>query len=541
MAKLSPVFQDAQFDSNGNLLVGGKIYTYVAGSSTPLASYTDEAGGTAQSNPIILNARGEVDDPIWLTEGQSYKLRLFDAANNFIREFDDITGVGDNSVTLDQWIASGVTPTYVSPTQFTLPGDQTSAFAVNRRIKATVTAGTVYGYISVSAYTSLTTVTAVLDSGSLDAGLSAVQLGLITPDNTSIPQIPDWVTPEMFEDNSVTSRAIADSALGFALINGTLTASVASNALTIAIKTKAGNDPSATDPVLCVFRSSTLTDGAYVKRSITAATSLVISSGSTLGTANGVQSQLNILAIDNAGTVELAVTNNAGALNLDETGLISTTTEGGVGGADSINTIYSTTARSNVAYRNVGFVVSTQATAGAWVSDPAQIQLISYQPKRSEVISGTARATTSGTAINITGIPDWISTLVITWGNGSTSGASPVILQIRDSGGLETTNYSGSFCAAINSNDGAGFNQTNGFAVSTASAVSVIHSTIVLTRLDPATNTWAFKADTAFSSTTVAGVGAGTKSLSGTLDGFTLTTAGGTDTFDAGSLNWMGW
>jgi len=194
MAKLSPVFQDTQFDSSGNLLSGGLIYTYAAGSVTPQTTYTSSSGLTAQANPIVLNARAEVASPIWLTEGLSYKLRLFDSNNNFIREFDNVTGIGDNTVSLDQWISSGVAPTYINATSFTVPGDQTSNFTVGRRVKATVTAGTVYGTIASAVFTALTTVTLSMDGVSvLDAGLSSVQLGLITPDNTSAPVLPDNV------------------------------------------------------------------------------------------------------------------------------------------------------------------------------------------------------------------------------------------------------------------------------------------------------------------------------------------------------------
>lgn len=187
--KLSPILNEQQFDANGDPLVGGKIYTYAAGSSTPQTSFTAEDGLTPQANPIILNARGEVDNPIWLTAGLSYKLVLTDADDVVIRTIDDVTGVNDTGVTTSQWVDSGVTPTYVNATQFTLPGDQTNAFQVNRRVKCTVTAGTVYGYISVSAFAALTTVTVVLDSGTLDSGLSAVQLGLITPEDTSLFEI----------------------------------------------------------------------------------------------------------------------------------------------------------------------------------------------------------------------------------------------------------------------------------------------------------------------------------------------------------------
>lgn len=92
-----------------------------------------------------------------------------------------------------QWERWGLTPTYVSATQFTLAGDQRTSnggpIAVNRRIKATVTAGTVYGYISVVAYTSLTTITVVMDGASaLDSGLSEVAYGALTEDSGALPQ-----------------------------------------------------------------------------------------------------------------------------------------------------------------------------------------------------------------------------------------------------------------------------------------------------------------------------------------------------------------
>lgn len=142
-----------------------------------------------------------------------------------------------------------------------------------------------------------------------------------------------------------------------------ITASVATNALTVTL-----------NPTTLDFRSSTLTSGTVNTRIVAAAISVVVSSGSTLGTVNAVQNRLAVLAIDNAGTVELAVVNIAGGTNLNETGVISTTAEGGAGAADSATVIYSTTARTNVSYRVVGFVESTQATAGTWATAPSTIQ-----------------------------------------------------------------------------------------------------------------------------------------------------------------------
>jgi hypothetical protein len=87
-----------------------------------------------------------------------------------------------------------------------------------------------------------------------------------------------------------------------------------------------------------------------------------------------VQSRIVVLALDNAGTVELAVVNISGGNDLTETGLISTTALSVPGAADSATVIYSTLARTSVAYRVVGYVESTQATAGTWATTPSTIQ-----------------------------------------------------------------------------------------------------------------------------------------------------------------------
>lgn len=142
-----------------------------------------------------------------------------------------------------------------------------------------------------------------------------------------------------------------------------ITATVAANALTL------GLNPTSLD-----FRSSALTNGVSNTRAVPAPISLVVSSGSTLGTVSGQPARIALLAIDNAGTVELAVVNLAGGINLDETTLISTVAEGGAGGADSASAIYSASARANVPFRVVGFVDIAQAAAGTWATPPATIQ-----------------------------------------------------------------------------------------------------------------------------------------------------------------------
>ena len=179
-------------DSSGNPASGWKIYTYAAGSSTLQTTYTTSAGSVAQSNPIVINSLGfPTTGQIWLTAGQPYKLTLTDASDVVQKTEDNISGVNDTSVTIDQWVASGLTPTYVSATSFTLTGDQTTAFHVGRRLKTTNSGGTIYSTITATAFGALTTVTVANDSGTLDSGLSAVSYGLITATNTSVNEDMD--------------------------------------------------------------------------------------------------------------------------------------------------------------------------------------------------------------------------------------------------------------------------------------------------------------------------------------------------------------
>src|SRR4051812_31548391 len=76
------------------------------------------------------------------------------------------------------------------------------------------------------------------------------------------------------------------------LINGGLSVSVSASSLVVALKTAAGNDPSATDPVYAVFRHATGTNGAQSVIAITAASSVTVSATSTLGGADGIPLRL---------------------------------------------------------------------------------------------------------------------------------------------------------------------------------------------------------------------------------------------------------
>jgi len=91
---LSPIGNGQQFfDNNGVPLNGGLLYTYQAGSTTALASYTDISGSIANSNPIVLDSAGRSSNEIWLTYGLNYKFVLKTSAGVTIGTYDNIYGI----------------------------------------------------------------------------------------------------------------------------------------------------------------------------------------------------------------------------------------------------------------------------------------------------------------------------------------------------------------------------------------------------------------------------------------------------------------
>lgn len=173
-----------------------------------------------------------------------------------------------------------------------------------------------------------------------------------------------WVSSiTVVPDGSVTTAKLADGAASGAKLGSkiqSISASVSANALTVSASYLSLD-----------FRSTTLSSGEITTVTGTPA-NLVIPSGATLGTVSGVQSDLVVLAINNAGTIALAVVNLAGGVRLDETNVISANAINS--GSNNSNVIYSTTLLPASAYRVIGLLRSTQATAGSWTTAPSLVQ-----------------------------------------------------------------------------------------------------------------------------------------------------------------------
>lgn len=166
------------------------------------------------------------------------------------------------------------------------------------------------------------------------------------------------------------------------LMNCTLAASVASNNLTIALKTQAGADPSAGSPCVVSFRNVTATTGDYTAVLATTATSVVFNSGSGFGApGSSTPFRIWITAWNNAGTIVLGASNQTGANDIFpifEGAVQSSTACSACATATAAGTFYTTAAQTSKAIRILGYMewATGLATTGVWASGPTTIQLM---------------------------------------------------------------------------------------------------------------------------------------------------------------------
>lgn len=146
-------------------------------------------------------------------------------------------------------------------------------------------------------------------------------------------------------------------------------------------------------------------------------------------------------------------------------------------------------------------------------------------------IAATAVASTSGVNIDFTSIPSWVKRITVMFAGLSTSGTSPVRLQLGTSSGVETTGYTSTSTVMGVANG----TSTGGFDRYQTAAADVTSGWYVLTLIG--SNLWVCTAQYALSTASNPGWITGNKTTSATLDRVRITTVNGTDTFDAGTIN----
>jgi hypothetical protein len=235
-----------------------------------------------------------------------------------------------------------------------------------------------------------------------------------------VPAI-NTITPAMFGQAAV--------AFGVGMLNGILVASVAGNALTIAVKTLSGNDPSSIDEAWLLFRDAS---AGYAAIQLQAALSITVPSGATLGTVNGQANRIWVGVFNNGGLPVLGVYNSLSGTNVlpwDETSPANGT--GITSSATSAQLWYTASTLSSKVFRILGYVESTQGTAGQWATSPSKVQLFGPGVKRpgdtvqevTNSVSGSA-STTSATFVALAGenvsiIPSSASNLIRAEASGS--------------------------------------------------------------------------------------------------------------------------
>lgn len=164
--------------------------------------------------------------------------------------------------------------------------------------------------------------------------------------------------------------------------------------------------------------------------------------------------------------------------------------------------------------------ITVSGSGATWSIDPgATIDL------------GTPVATTSGTSIDFTSIPAGTRRITLMFSGVSLDSANAMLIQIGDSGGVETSGYVGT-----THNFASGNNRTDGFPIMSSDAAHVVHGAVVLTLMNASTNLWTAHGTLTVGTSSNPIVTSGSKALSDVLDRVRLTrvTSGN---FDAGSLN----
>jgi hypothetical protein len=141
--------------------------------------------------------------------------------------------------------------------------------------------------------------------------------------------------------------------------------------------------------------------------------------------------------------------------------------------------------------------------------------------------------TASGTAVDFTGIPSWVKRITVMFNGVSLSGSSNSLIQVGDNGGLEITGYQ-STNTGFTGSTGTTVSSTSGFLFGGGEEPNNTSGICILTNIS--TNSWVFSGSGKITPTATC-VSGGDKTLSATLDRLRITTANGTDTFDAGTIN----
>jgi hypothetical protein len=177
--------------------------------------------------------------------------------------------------------------------------------------------------------------------------------------------------------------------------------------------------------------------------------------------------------------------------------------------------------------------LTVNANANVTVNNSLFVSGNSVQP----LVSDTAKASTSGTTVEFTGIPSWVKRITVMFSGVSTSGTSNQLIQLG-TGGTPTYTTSG-YLGSVTTSTGATITAfSTGFMYNApVAATTVVHGIALLTNITG--NTWCLSSTLGLSDSTNTRLAGGSVALAAALTALRITTVNGTDTFDAGTINIM--
>jgi hypothetical protein len=336
--------------------------------------------------------------------------------------------------------------------------------------------------------------------------IGTADLLLIAPDSVDASLAPRKVTVQNLLDDGLTAGTFTTLNLTGALTYGTAT----------------GNRTVSTSATITTGTIPNLTAGTTTSTvaTITTGTIPTLTAGTTTGTAGIFTSGTVTTLNSTTGTITNLSTALAGDFTISQ-GTATLATSGATAG-----TYGSVTAIPFITVDAKGRI--TSATTGTFSSTPADGSITPAKLSQPLTLA-TAVASTSGTAIDFTGIPSWAKRITVMFNGVSTNGTSSHLIRIG-SGSIDISGYvSLSQYSSTISTDTSGFLVTHSFGAS-----EIVYGAFFL--LSIGSNVWVL---TGAAGGTVQRIASGGKTLSDVLDRVRITTVNGTDTFDAGSINIM--
>lgn len=474
MAVVTPTAKAQFLDATGAPLVGGLVYTYAAGTTTPQATYTDSTGSQANTNPIVLDSRGEAN--IWLGSA-TYKFRLCAADNTELWTVDNISA----PTTSLSPVLSGNVSIDTNSSGSALTITQSGTGAIIKIPDATNPAVTLF---------------TVDNTG---------QVGIGTASPGSAFDVSNGTIQVSSSGGAARSKIYADATNSYYTAEGARAAVITANSTNLIYAASNGyvGIKNATPTA-----ELDVTGAAKTSTSITAGTS--ISSGTTIasGTTLTAGSSLNV------------------------------TTSATIGTTLSVDTVQEKTASAGVSVNNTLKVDTINGKTTSTSITIAGVSITSSQvAAANRLINAYSPVTPSGlSAAEFTSVPSWVKRITVMLDSVSLSGTDNLLLQLGNASAYVTSGYTGSYTYLVNGGAVAAINNSTSFFVGTCAAGATVTLSGIITITNVTSNTWAMSSNVGLQNFGAFVASGGSLAVGGTLTRLKLIPSGA-NTFDAGTVN----